>query len=45
MAFRFKRPLPSDYDDWDEYEAMVAAYEDAEDDYADACMERYYEEK
>lgn len=47
MAWNYRYPTwdPTKYTSYEEYEEDVEAYERAEDDYIDECMERYYEEK
>lgn len=45
MSWNYRYPRAEDYDTEEEYEEACEAYERAEDDYADECIERYYEEK
>lgn len=45
MSWNCRYPRAEDYDTEEEYEEAREAYERAEDDYADECIERYYEEK
>lgn len=39
---RFKYPCSQDFDDEEEYEAAVEAYEEYESEMEDIAMERYY---
>lgn len=41
---RHKCPSELDYDTEEEYEEALAAYEDAENDYVEAYLERWKEE-
>lgn len=43
MKWSYRMPERKDYDSDDEYQEELDAYFAAQDDYADACMERYYE--
>ena len=43
MSWRYTAPLRSAFDSEEEYLVALACYEDAEDNYADQCMEEYYE--
>lgn len=43
MSWNYRLPKRSDFDTLEEYESALACYEDAEDNYADQCMEEYYE--
>ena len=45
MAWKHKYPLLKEYDTFEEYEEACKLYEQAEDQYVDECIERYYEEK
>lgn len=40
MAFRYRAPLPCDFDTKEEYEEALSYYEDAMDDYSEAYEER-----
>ena len=43
MSWKYKMPERRDFDTDEEYQEELDAYYPAEDDYADACMERYYD--
>lgn len=43
MSWKYKMPERRDFDTDEEYQEELDAYYSAADDYADACMERYYE--
>ena len=43
MSWKYRLPDSRDYDTEEEYQEAIDAYCSAEDDYADECMERYYE--
>ena len=45
MAWKYKYPLPNQYDTFEEYEEACESYEWAEDQYIDKCIENYYEKK
>lgn len=40
MSWKYKYPSLEDYDSEEEYEEACAAYESAEDDYAEEYLER-----
>lgn len=40
MAFRFREPLPSDFETDEEYKEAMQAYEAALDDYSECYFER-----
>lgn len=41
MSWNYRQPKRSDFDTLEEYESALAAYERAEDDYADQYVEEY----
>lgn len=43
MSWKNRMPERKDFDTDEEYQEELDAYYSAEDDYADACMEKYYE--
>lgn len=43
MSWNYRYPVRENYDSYDEYEAACEAYEIAEDNYIDECMDRHYE--
>ena len=45
MAWKYKYPLPNQYDTFEEYEEACESYEWAEDQYIDDYIERCYEER
>lgn len=45
MTWRYREPLPSDFDTEDEYEKALTAYDNALDNYIDQRMEEYYENR
>ena len=45
MAWKYRYPLPEEYDTLEDYEEACKLYEWAESQYVDECVENYYEEK
>ena len=45
MAWKYRYPLPEEYDTYEDYEEACKLYEWAESQYVDECVENYYEEK
>lgn len=45
MAWKYKYPLPNQYDTFEEYEEACESYEWAEDQYIDDYIERCYEKR
>lgn len=45
MAWKYRYPLPEEYDTYEDYEEAYKLYEWAESQYVDKCVENYYEEK
>lgn len=43
MSWKHTMPERQDYDSDEEFQEDLDAYYAAEDDYADRCLERYYE--
>ena len=43
MSWKYKMPERRDFDTDEEYLEELDAYYAAEDNYADACMEKYYD--
>jgi hypothetical protein len=43
MSWKYKMPERRDFDTDEEYQEELDAYYAAEDNYADACMEKYYD--
>lgn len=43
MSWRYSIPERREFDSDEEYQEELDAYFAAEDDYADSCIERYYE--
>lgn len=43
MSWKYTMPERQDYDSDEEFQEDLDAYYAAEDDYADRCLERYYE--
>ncbi len=45
MAWKYKYPLPNQYDTFEEYEEACESYKWAEDQYIDDYIERCYEKR
>ena len=45
MAWKYRYPLPEEYDTYEDYEEACKLYEWVESQYVDKCVENYYEEK
>lgn len=45
MAWKYRYPLPEEYDTYEDYEEACKLYELAESQYVDKCVENYYKEK
>ena len=45
MAWKYKYPLPNQYDTFEEYEEACESYEWAEDQYIDDYIGRCYEKR
>lgn len=45
MSWGYSYPVRSDFDSQEEYEYACEVYESAEDDYAEARMEDYFENR
>lgn len=45
IMWRFRTPLPHEFDSEEEYEEALAAYESAYDDYCDMVEEAWREER